>query len=158
MAREAIIWTARQLQQSDVDALAALPYRLATEEFLFVHSSPGHPSDWEYIFGGFEARMLNDSFSERVCFVGHSHVPLWFWRNEGGRTVGEQAAPVPERRPPRSMRKGRAPVQTVSATPLPQFSLPVWRCRVCGYLCARDQPPDICPICKVTKDRFERFA
>ncbi|MCX6687268.1 MAG: ferredoxin:glutaredoxin reductase, partial [Methanoregula sp.] len=34
---------------------------------------------------------------------------------------------------------------------------PVWRCRVCGYLCAREQPPDICPICKVTKDRFERF-
>jgi diadenosine tetraphosphatase ApaH/serine/threonine PP2A family protein phosphatase len=23
--------------------------------------------------------------------VGHSHVALWFWRNEGGRTLGEQA-------------------------------------------------------------------
>jgi len=35
--------------------------------------------------------------------------------------------------------------------------LPVWRCRVCGYLCARENPPEICPICKVKKDRFERF-
>jgi ferredoxin-thioredoxin reductase catalytic subunit len=34
---------------------------------------------------------------------------------------------------------------------------PVWRCKVCGYLCGRDEPPEICPICKVTKDRFERF-
>ena len=35
--------------------------------------------------------------------------------------------------------------------------MPVWRCRVCGYLCARNKPPDVCPICKVKKDRFERF-
>jgi ferredoxin-thioredoxin reductase catalytic subunit len=37
------------------------------------------------------------------------------------------------------------------------ISTPVWRCRVCGYLCARQQPPEVCPICKVKKDRFERF-
>jgi ferredoxin-thioredoxin reductase catalytic chain len=70
----------------------------------------------------------------------------------------KQAAPVPERRPPRSMRRKGGAVQTVSATLSPVFPLPVWRCRVCGYLCAREQPPGICPICKVTKDRFERFA
>ena len=69
----------------------------------------------------------------------------------------KQAAPVPERRPPRTLRKKGSPVQVVSATAMPVFPLPVWRCRVCGYLCAREQPPGICPICKVTKDRFERF-
>lgn len=37
------------------------------------------------------------------------------------------------------------------------IKIPVWRCKVCGYLCARPQPPEICPICKVKKDRFERF-
>lgn len=68
-----------------------------------------------------------------------------------------QAAPVPERRPPRSGR-GKVPVvRTVSTGPVPALPLPVWRCKVCGYLCAREQPPGICPICKVTKDRFERF-
>jgi len=66
-------------------------------------------------------------------------------------------APVPERRPPRSLR-GAQPA-TRSAAALSPFTvpMPVWRCRVCGYLCARDQPPGICPICKATKDRFERF-
>ncbi|MCX7974972.1 MAG: ferredoxin:glutaredoxin reductase [Candidatus Aminicenantes bacterium] len=36
-------------------------------------------------------------------------------------------------------------------------SWPIWRCRVCGYLCARDTPPLICPICKARQERFERF-
>ncbi len=35
--------------------------------------------------------------------------------------------------------------------------IPVWRCKVCGYLCARDSPPDKCPICGVDRDRFEKF-
>jgi len=67
--------------------------------------------------------------------------------------------PVPERRPPRSLRAKTAATHTVplATVPTPALSFPVWRCKVCGYLCARDQPPDICPICKVTKDRFERF-
>jgi ferredoxin-thioredoxin reductase catalytic subunit/rubredoxin len=37
------------------------------------------------------------------------------------------------------------------------LKLPVWRCRVCGYLCGRENPPNICPVCKAKKDRFERF-
>jgi ferredoxin-thioredoxin reductase catalytic chain len=69
----------------------------------------------------------------------------------------KQGAPVPERRPPRSIRRKGSADQMVSANPVPVFSLPVWRCKVCGYLCAREQPPGICPICKVTKERFERF-
>ena len=38
-----------------------------------------------------------------------------------------------------------------------ELTHPVWRCRVCGYLCARDDPPPVCPICKAKRDRFERF-
>ncbi len=37
------------------------------------------------------------------------------------------------------------------------ISYPVWRCRVCGYLCARDNPPGECPICKAKRERFEIF-
>ncbi len=62
---------------------------------------------------------------------------------------------IPERRPPREKRlqmKRQKP-----ATNLASLPLPVWRCKVCGYLCARDSPPEICPICKAKKERFERF-
>ncbi|MBN2599292.1 MAG: ferredoxin:glutaredoxin reductase [Candidatus Thermoplasmatota archaeon] len=34
----------------------------------------------------------------------------------------------------------------------------VWRCTVCGYLCARELPPPICPICKAKAERFEIFT
>ena len=69
----------------------------------------------------------------------------------------KQVAPVPERRPPRSERGKKEAFQTIPVGPSLSLSLPVWRCKVCGYLCAREQPPGICPICKVTKERFERF-
>jgi ferredoxin-thioredoxin reductase catalytic chain len=81
--------------------------------------------------------------------------------DEAIATGSRKAAPVPERRPPRSQRGKVAggAVQTVQAGPSPLgiLPLPVWRCRVCGYLCAREQPPGICPVCKAKKDRFERF-
>jgi ferredoxin-thioredoxin reductase catalytic subunit len=65
-----------------------------------------------------------------------------------------KAMPIPERRPPRSERSKPNAKTTPTPSALP---LPVWRCKVCGYLCARDEPPDLCPICKAKKERFERF-
>jgi ferredoxin-thioredoxin reductase catalytic chain len=62
--------------------------------------------------------------------------------------------PIPERRPPPEERKR---VERIPAPTISSLSLPVWRCRVCGYLCAREGPPGVCPICKAKKDRFERF-
>jgi ferredoxin-thioredoxin reductase catalytic subunit len=65
-----------------------------------------------------------------------------------------EIASIPERRPPLEKRHiaNRTTLQR-----MPVLSLPVWRCKVCGYLCARDEPPDVCPICKAKKERFERF-
>lgn len=66
---------------------------------------------------------------------------------------------IPERRPAKFMREGYsetpAPASSLSPSSLP---LPVWRCKVCGYLCAREHPPGVCPICKATADRFELFS
>jgi len=65
---------------------------------------------------------------------------------------------IPERRP--SNREDRAQIKKkfVNSSVFPSnLSKPVWRCKVCGYLCARDNPPEICPVCKAKKDRFERF-
>ena len=62
---------------------------------------------------------------------------------------------IPERRPaPEDRVKNDA--TEAQAAPL-SLAYPVWRCKVCGYLCARDNPPGVCPVCKATKDRFERF-
>jgi len=71
----------------------------------------------------------------------------------------KKAGSIPERRPVEEKRKKMAAkkVKPKAAGAAPSLSLPVWRCKVCGYLCAREEPPETCPICKVKKDRFERF-
>lgn len=61
---------------------------------------------------------------------------------------------IPERRPAVKQRKKDKIPNNFSKTSL---YLPVWRCKVCGYLCAREEPPEVCPICKATRERFERF-
>jgi ferredoxin-thioredoxin reductase catalytic subunit/rubredoxin len=69
---------------------------------------------------------------------------------------GERAVhAIPERRlPPEERSKTQA--ETAAATNQ-RLRYPVWRCKVCGYLCAREEAPGICPICKAKKERFERF-
>jgi ferredoxin-thioredoxin reductase catalytic subunit len=83
---------------------------------------------------------------------------------------------IPERRPAEGLTESAQtdapPAQRMVASPdsvgpsssprpslpdLAALKYPLWRCRVCGYLCARDQPPEVCPICRAKKDRFERY-
>jgi len=73
----------------------------------------------------------------------------------------KELEPIPERRPPEGERPQETPAP---APPKPgkqgdqdEGTIPVWRCRVCGYLCARERAPGRCPICKATQDRFDRF-
>jgi len=68
----------------------------------------------------------------------------------------KEAQPIPERRgkePPTTPEEHDETFLGLTAS-----GIPVWRCKVCGYLCARPRPPLKCPICKVDQDRFERFA
>lgn len=86
-------------------------------------------------------------------------------------------APIPERRPVEAQDaalEAKEKIEKGEKVPLPpettseshelvqseteKKGLPVWRCKVCGYLCARELPPPICPICKAKADRFERFS
>lgn len=68
---------------------------------------------------------------------------------KGQKTVSS----IPERRLSAEERSKPKP----ESTTISNLPLPVWRCKVCGYLCARESPPEICPICKAKKDRFEKF-
>jgi rubrerythrin len=64
----------------------------------------------------------------------------------------KQVKSIPERRPVDRTERKQETLLTMTALPYP-----VWRCRVCGYLCARNEPPETCPICRAKKDRFEEF-
>jgi ferredoxin-thioredoxin reductase catalytic subunit len=80
--------------------------------------------------------------------------------NERVKAGKQKARSIPERRPKsllasESVRESKQAVQSISS--LPKLSVPIWRCKVCGYLCGREGPPEKCPICKASQDRFERF-
>jgi ferredoxin-thioredoxin reductase catalytic subunit len=86
-------------------------------------------------------------------------------RRQAERRSGPSAAPADAASPANSASPNDAAAGAASAAPsaasaapnLSGLSYPLWRCRVCGYLCARDGPPEVCPICRAKKDRFERF-
>ncbi len=46
---------------------------------------------WEYILSVEEAEGVFSDFSGRICFVGHSHVPLFFIRDERGLCLESRA-------------------------------------------------------------------
>ena len=73
---------------------------------------------------------------------------------------------IPDARPPEFVFDGYSrpedsdavgPQSSVLSPPSSPLKFPVWRCKVCGYLAARNEPPGKCPVCKASKDRFERF-
>jgi len=87
-----------------------------------------------------------NEYSACYCALYVSQVVL-----DGKKEVGS----IPERRPPAEERK-KERSKSLSKK-ISSLSLPVWRCRVCGYLCAREEPPEVCPICKAKMERFEKL-
>jgi ferredoxin-thioredoxin reductase catalytic chain len=65
----------------------------------------------------------------------------------------KQAHSIPERRP--DNREERAQFKEPEPVAATEGGMRIWRCRVCGYVCVRKEPPLRCPVCKATKDRFE---
>lgn len=79
-----------------------------------------------------------------------------------------QMGPIPERRPREVQEAALAAAKTkhriteqetiLVKSDKNSKNIKVWRCAVCGYLCARETPPPICPICKAKAERFEQFS
>jgi ferredoxin-thioredoxin reductase catalytic subunit len=77
--------------------------------------------------------------------------------------------PIPERRPKdvqiraygvSGVEAAREPIEkpAEAATAVVKEPLEVgrkaWYCRQCGYVCFREEPPYVCPICKAKKEMF----
>ena len=73
--------------------------------------------------------------------------------------------PVPERRPPeKQARAYRTVAETAAEKPSEtavlvaeehsEIKLRLWYCKQCGYICFREEPPYVCPICKAKRDMF----
>ena len=90
-AATAAVWTRDHITDDTRNFLANLSPKDESRPIGLYHASPRDPV-WEYVLSVSLADACFDEMPGRLAAVGHSHVALWFWRNEGGRTVGEQAS------------------------------------------------------------------
>jgi predicted phosphodiesterase len=61
-----------------VEYFKTLPYTYSIKNLFFVHASPLNPGNYKYILNSETAKSAFESFSEKVCFIGHSHRPVIF--------------------------------------------------------------------------------
>jgi predicted phosphodiesterase len=90
-AAAAARWTQEVLDEPARSFLEALEPRGVGPDAELFHGSPRDPV-WEYVLSTLLAGACMDAMAARVGAVGHSHVALWFRRDDGdGRVFGEQA-------------------------------------------------------------------
>lgn len=77
-AKAAIDYSRSVLSQESSKWLKGLPMTYQLDDVLLVHSSPSEPHEWKYILSDSEARIELSSFEERICLIGHTHVPAVF--------------------------------------------------------------------------------
>jgi diadenosine tetraphosphatase ApaH/serine/threonine PP2A family protein phosphatase len=75
-AKQAIEWTQKHLSKDSIAYIRSLPYIFEENDICFVHASPLSPADWVYVTDLEDALNAFDHFSERYCFVGHTHSPV----------------------------------------------------------------------------------
>ncbi len=71
-------WTRKVLTQENKEYLDSLPPALIEDDIFWVHSSPNEPEEWHYLVSLQDGKENFPHFKERVCFVGHSHLPKIF--------------------------------------------------------------------------------
>lgn len=92
-ARRAAVWTRGQLDANHRRYVEGLPLLTTVDEASLVHASPDRPEDWEYLLSEEDGLAAFASFTSRLCFVGHSHLPaVWSLGSSGPDHIGRFAA------------------------------------------------------------------
>lgn len=83
-AQLSAMWTFGVLFEEHKAFLRGLSRTHPRGDILFSHASPFEPEEWHYVISDFDTREAFHSFTERICFIGHSHIPVIF--SERGKT------------------------------------------------------------------------
>ncbi|MBN1592725.1 MAG: metallophosphoesterase family protein, partial [Candidatus Coatesbacteria bacterium] len=86
VASEAISWTRENLSRASWTVLNKLKDRVILEKGIatFTHASPYQPSEWHYIITHGFAKMGFATMRTPLCFVGHSHQPIFIVESPEG--------------------------------------------------------------------------
>jgi predicted phosphodiesterase len=75
-AAKALAWTQRQLSPADLKLLDTWPLVKVGADARVVHASPAEPIKFKYAVSRLDCEFAFRAFTEKVCFFGHSHIPL----------------------------------------------------------------------------------
>ena len=93
-ARAAADWTSNSLDGVSREFLSNLPLELLVDDTIrLVHASPLEPERWTYVLSFLEAARQFESFSERLCFIGHSHLPIVIQEKGNGHDLDAREYP-----------------------------------------------------------------
>lgn len=79
-ARAAVEWTRTALDQEDLEWLRALPMTIDLDHCTVAHGTLSRPERYDYIQCPQDADPSLDEMVRKVCFVGHTHVPVTIMR------------------------------------------------------------------------------
>lgn len=82
-AMEGVMWTRGQLNEAEVTYIRNMALTAEVEGGILVHSTPAGPEGFGYIFTVPDAMRAFNCMGPGVCFVGHSHIPITFWVEDG---------------------------------------------------------------------------
>lgn len=82
-AKKSVAWTRDNLNKESRQFLKNLAVVCREGEITLVHSSLCRPEEFEYVSNLSSARQAFAFLQTKVCFIGHSHVPLIFMEKDG---------------------------------------------------------------------------
>jgi diadenosine tetraphosphatase ApaH/serine/threonine PP2A family protein phosphatase len=97
-ARAAIDWTRSQLDQEQLDFLAALPFEVQRGDCLYVHANAYAPGGWEYVLSRADAVRSIHATDCHYTFCGHVHEPHLYHlgaTGKAGEFVPRPDIPIP---------------------------------------------------------------
>jgi diadenosine tetraphosphatase ApaH/serine/threonine PP2A family protein phosphatase len=89
-AAAAALWTRQNIAEESLEFLRGLEPALTGRELGLFHASPRDPV-WEYVLSSWQADECFELMEERVGAIGHSHVALYFRKEDEDEAVGAQA-------------------------------------------------------------------
>jgi len=95
MASEAIRWTKNKLTDASVAKLTGLPLTEKLGDLFLAHASPNKPAEWNYLTSFIDFQEAFDKFGEKICFIGHTHIPSAAFQDANSYTDLLRETPFP---------------------------------------------------------------
>lgn len=71
-------WTFAALPEQSKELLRSFAHTKHVGDMRLSHGSPAEPEEWHYVISEYDTTIAFRSFTEKICFIGHSHIPVIF--------------------------------------------------------------------------------